>query len=309
MTRTYAALITHILPCAVSAPEEVNIARIPHREHPFLELLEVFTRPSFVVAHQFGRLRKLIAIESGSQCPVAVSAHQLTGVCPLHQDSHGCGSVRLGTVNLPTQGILISHGGTACGVDVVLARTAATDNRLYGIGGDARLGVFCILQYVVCLGDGSVALCQLTLDAVEVGLGMKTAWMAETFLGVIDIGDAANIEHHAFGSLEHGDGSLEFFLAVVVNYLTAFTLGNALGDDKRILQLHHSSYGIVGSGSEQLFCLTDGFQQRGIVATTAVCHLIFQFFGLLCQCANLLCRHAAAIISEVGNKSLCEILV
>ena len=132
---TNAALIAHVvLPCAVASTQEVDVAWIPHGEHPFLECLEVFAAPAIVVAHEFGSLRKLIAVESCRQSPVGVAAHQFAIPCPSHEDAHCSVGIRLCALNLPTQGILISHRGTTGSIQIVLSRTAATYNHLHGIG-------------------------------------------------------------------------------------------------------------------------------------------------------------------------------
>ena len=94
-------------------------------EHPVLEGLEVVAAPSVVVAHEFGRLRKLVAIESVCQALVACARDSLRRITPCHQSPHCCIGICFCSFNLPSQRVLIGDGGTAGRSDVVLSVSSA----------------------------------------------------------------------------------------------------------------------------------------------------------------------------------------
>ena len=144
-----------------------------------LKRCKLLAAPTLVVAHQLSGLSKSVAIETSSQGIVRVAAYGLRCPSPRHEYAHGgIGTVRV-VLNLPAQGVLIGHGCTTGGIHVVLARTAA-HNGFRRIRLHRRLGIFCILQNIVCCGDTFVAGSQLRLNAVEVGLCVQSARMDES---------------------------------------------------------------------------------------------------------------------------------
>ena len=146
-----------VLPCAVAPTEKADARRVPYVEHPSLELFEILGLPSLVVAHELGRLSKLIAIESSRKRIVAVATDSFRGTCPLIKYVNGVTGMCLATIDFPPQRILVGDGGTACRVDVVLSHTATAYDGLYRIGSCRRLGIGCILEFVVGRDDLLVA--------------------------------------------------------------------------------------------------------------------------------------------------------
>ena len=174
-----------ILPCAVTATQEAQRLRIPHLQHPALEQFEVLPLPTFVVAHELGSLRKLIAVEAAGESIVRVATDVLRGVRPRHEDAYGGIGVRLRAGNLPAQRVLIRHSGSAAGVHVVFARTASAYDDLHGICLHARLGVSSRGEHPIGFLHGGVAGFELCLHAVEVGLRVEPAGMNEPAVGVV----------------------------------------------------------------------------------------------------------------------------
>ena len=185
---------TRIVPSAVASTQEVDVARIPHCEHPVLELLKVLPGPAVIVAHQLSSLSKLIAIEASSQRPVAVAADQLASTRPGHQDTHCCVSIGLCSFNLPTQGILVGHRSTTCSIDIVLARAPATYDGLHRPCLNVCLSILCIFQSLIGLFHLCIAHSQLLPDALEVSFSMQSARMDEATVGVIYTNIIAHIK-------------------------------------------------------------------------------------------------------------------
>ena len=169
-----------IFPCAISATKETDATWIPQLKHPLLELDEVLAFPSFIVAHEFGCLSKLITVEPEGKACVAITRHLGGGVAPIHEHIHSVTCTRLVAFNLPTESILIGDGCTTGCIDVVFARTTSTDNGYNWIGGCARLCIGCRLEHLISSCDGWVAISQLLLDAVEVCLRVQATRMLES---------------------------------------------------------------------------------------------------------------------------------
>ena len=147
------------------------------------ELLEFLCLPSFVVAHKFGCLRKLITIKASSQTLIAGAADGSRLVAPRHEDAD-CG-LRIGSraAYLPAQCILISHRSPTSRIDVVFAR-ATTHNGLDGRSLHRALGILGIPQLVPGFQDGRVLCSNLRLYPVEIGLRVQPSGVNETSVGV-----------------------------------------------------------------------------------------------------------------------------
>ena len=110
-----------ICPCAVSSTQEIHYSRIPHIQHPLLELSEVCAAPSFVVAHQLRSLCELIAIESVCEALVGIAGNILGGVRPSHQHLNSMVCTGCVAFDFPSERILISDGSSTCCVHIILS--------------------------------------------------------------------------------------------------------------------------------------------------------------------------------------------
>ena len=117
-----------VLPGSVAMAQESDGLGVPKVEHPSFELFEIGGRPTFVVAHQLGCLRKLITIESHGKALVGVAGNVLGGVGPCHENAHGIVGTGGVSLNFPAQRILVGHGCSAGCIDVVFARAAPAHN-------------------------------------------------------------------------------------------------------------------------------------------------------------------------------------
>jgi len=170
--------------CPVASLQETDYPVVPHFQHPFFESSEVRGIPFRIVAHQFGSVGKLVAIQSVCQTGIRVSAHLLAGLGPSIKDLDGLVRIRLIAGYVPDQRTLVSRGGIPVSQLVIVRvgfpnRPASAydflDRGGFPVQTDMRAGQ----QFPVSGSPRLLAGFYLGFCPVQVGLRMQHAGMDE----------------------------------------------------------------------------------------------------------------------------------